>query len=632
MQTFLPYPSFQWSLESLDPKRLGKVRADAWTILRALHKGPVTVRIIVGAPHRTYVHSVPTAWWNDRCLQMWIGRHLLLRQYLTMACDLWTSLGYKDTIRDRIGELEFCEMEALPITSDGLVRLTGEDEFHNSHKSNLLRKDPVFYGRRNWQVEPNMRYRWNPTPWMEDMQRGIIMRRPATIRRLTEAITSRLMEVPRNFSARALVPNVSEILIEGDDYKIIPAPGVSETSHLLDEARDILHSWKTGNPQLPESRAPDFNPDVAPTAAQITEQVRQDVSRSVGVAAESLAGEMEQTRQFFAPLFMRAILPPPGSHPPADPIARSLRGITPEILSSGLVDMLIDEPPRPADPITEQMAAPPPPAAPPAQRSIELPRTVVWNGRVTREGVTQDQPRDPENDDFEGNVTIDPRNPLGDTVMVFQGGAWREAVGIPLTMRQIETLAHDVLEDVPGVNRPIAVRGVGNTSISVGGELVIIPMETEMEMLGSTPIPLTLSQLSRATDGYPRGSIRGRSFIHHQTGEVTHFTLVPNEGEEVMVVDGSAALHIVTFQGGRWTGESRSEHVVRHMNDLAGISSGPLPFRAPVDDLFGTREEDQAFIDLVDRIVSADPSSSVQFPGPSDPPSPLGHDGSVSME
>lgn len=36
----------------------------------------------------------------------------------------------------------------------------GKQEFHDSHKSNLLRKDPKHYGQFNWNVKSNLPYYW----------------------------------------------------------------------------------------------------------------------------------------------------------------------------------------------------------------------------------------------------------------------------------------------------------------------------------------------------------------------------------------------------------------------------------------------------------------------------------------
>jgi hypothetical protein len=36
----------------------------------------------------------------------------------------------------------------------------GNQDFHNSHRSNLSRKDPVYYAQFNWDVPDNLPYIW----------------------------------------------------------------------------------------------------------------------------------------------------------------------------------------------------------------------------------------------------------------------------------------------------------------------------------------------------------------------------------------------------------------------------------------------------------------------------------------
>jgi hypothetical protein len=36
----------------------------------------------------------------------------------------------------------------------------GRNCFHAAHRSNLLRKDPVYYGKFGWQEKPDMPYLW----------------------------------------------------------------------------------------------------------------------------------------------------------------------------------------------------------------------------------------------------------------------------------------------------------------------------------------------------------------------------------------------------------------------------------------------------------------------------------------
>ena len=36
----------------------------------------------------------------------------------------------------------------------------GDERFHSSHRSNLLRKDPIYYGKYDWKETPDLPYYW----------------------------------------------------------------------------------------------------------------------------------------------------------------------------------------------------------------------------------------------------------------------------------------------------------------------------------------------------------------------------------------------------------------------------------------------------------------------------------------
>jgi len=36
----------------------------------------------------------------------------------------------------------------------------GEEDIHSAHRANLLRKDPIYYGKFNWTEKPRMGYIW----------------------------------------------------------------------------------------------------------------------------------------------------------------------------------------------------------------------------------------------------------------------------------------------------------------------------------------------------------------------------------------------------------------------------------------------------------------------------------------
>jgi len=73
-------------------------------------------------------------------------------------CREWISRGYNDSL------LPFFEDAADQYSSDGRndapPAWLGEDALHASHRSNLLRKDPVYYARYNWIEPSNLPYVW----------------------------------------------------------------------------------------------------------------------------------------------------------------------------------------------------------------------------------------------------------------------------------------------------------------------------------------------------------------------------------------------------------------------------------------------------------------------------------------
>ena len=60
----------------------------------------------------------------------------------------WCARGYKNT------------MQYLPIDDLVMPYWLGNEKLHLSHQSNLMRKDPVYYGQFDWQVPDNLPYIW----------------------------------------------------------------------------------------------------------------------------------------------------------------------------------------------------------------------------------------------------------------------------------------------------------------------------------------------------------------------------------------------------------------------------------------------------------------------------------------
>jgi len=142
MQTFLPYPCFIDSLECLDSQRLGKQRVEAKQILIALG---VTVGDHNGRPE--------SQWRNHPAVKMWRGHEKSLAHYGWTACFVWKTRGFRDSLMEQFhfaaGQDDFRFPEWL-----------GNQEFHDSHKSNLLRKKPEHYGRFGWEVGNDLPYVW----------------------------------------------------------------------------------------------------------------------------------------------------------------------------------------------------------------------------------------------------------------------------------------------------------------------------------------------------------------------------------------------------------------------------------------------------------------------------------------
>lgn len=142
MQTFLPYPSFTRTAQVLHPRHLGnQFYREGLTILRG-------------------------GWKNHPASKMWAGHHGALCRYL---------IALHEELRSR-GKSYPKVLEEVYLTWDKLVNNTaecgnptwlGNESFHSSHRSNLLRKDKEkgwnWYTRFGWTEPDNLAYIW-PKP------------------------------------------------------------------------------------------------------------------------------------------------------------------------------------------------------------------------------------------------------------------------------------------------------------------------------------------------------------------------------------------------------------------------------------------------------------------------------------
>lgn len=178
MQTFLPYPDFKQSAACLDNKRLGKQRVECLQILKALACGQYQcVRCKSGRtsdaiPCNTCGRYMfrKTPWYNHPAVQMWKDKKHALALYACHICFEWRKRGYIDNVVQQVcsimGWTNDLEISLRELSFDALYPKydypiwLGNAEFHASHRSNLLRKNPEHYKQFNWSEPNNLSYIW----------------------------------------------------------------------------------------------------------------------------------------------------------------------------------------------------------------------------------------------------------------------------------------------------------------------------------------------------------------------------------------------------------------------------------------------------------------------------------------
>jgi hypothetical protein len=150
MQTFLPYPDFKKSLESLDNKRLGKQRVETYQLIAGL-EGRLTLTGKAYSKSRI----------NHPISQMFRNNIPALKQYLNDSIDVWVARGKNNTMKKEV----ITEEIVMPVWF-------GDETFHKSHRANLLRKDAIYYGAHGWTDNSELPYRWydmNREQWYDQV-------------------------------------------------------------------------------------------------------------------------------------------------------------------------------------------------------------------------------------------------------------------------------------------------------------------------------------------------------------------------------------------------------------------------------------------------------------------------------
>lgn len=148
MQTFLPYSDYKKSAKCLDMKRLGKQRVECLQLIMAIIRGPKMFDINGNLKN--------TPWYNHPACKMWQNNLGSLLEYAYAICDEWILRGYKDTVKDKLIEIE----KSIPNLNKNKPNFIYDKRFLDSHKSNLLRKKPDYYNSFNWNVPNDLEYVW----------------------------------------------------------------------------------------------------------------------------------------------------------------------------------------------------------------------------------------------------------------------------------------------------------------------------------------------------------------------------------------------------------------------------------------------------------------------------------------
>ena len=133
MQTFLPFPDFAQSAHSLDRQRLGKQRIENKQIYNSLIEGG--------------------GWKNHPAVLMWKGHEQALVHYAIEICNAWSMRGYADMT----WAFWYPKKDVTKLVKPWWL---GNEDFHRSHRSNLIQKFPEWYRDELGWSEPVLGYWW----------------------------------------------------------------------------------------------------------------------------------------------------------------------------------------------------------------------------------------------------------------------------------------------------------------------------------------------------------------------------------------------------------------------------------------------------------------------------------------
>ena len=141
MQTFITDFNMAQNAKNLDNKRLGKQRVEGLQIASCLLEKE-------------------TRWKNHPTVKMWKGyEEFLLYFYLNWIFDQWLRRGYKNEKCTETYE-RLCNICKYPGFENIKTPLWLSIQFIESHRSNLIRKNPEFYRPLFLDTKEGLEYIW----------------------------------------------------------------------------------------------------------------------------------------------------------------------------------------------------------------------------------------------------------------------------------------------------------------------------------------------------------------------------------------------------------------------------------------------------------------------------------------
>lgn len=141
MNTFLPFPGFCESAQVLDLSRLGKQIIEAGQVLRALEDSSY-------------------GWQNHPAVNMWRGYTSALWVYTGAMTAEWVDRRDKMHMAYPNVQTWFRDRKIEIRVGGPKPPWLGDPDFHAAHRSNLLRKDPEWYGEFPWNEPDDLSYIW----------------------------------------------------------------------------------------------------------------------------------------------------------------------------------------------------------------------------------------------------------------------------------------------------------------------------------------------------------------------------------------------------------------------------------------------------------------------------------------